>query len=190
MRSKMSRCFRAARTVLLTMLFVVVIVIVVGCSGEGQKDTIEASFTRKTEEVAKEKVAGVRNIGIGEYAVTLADGRVYTGYVHDIPAKAENLKCLYIRNDHGLMTITAGPKATAVIFFMSPNLCIKTKHFLAAAVWLCYNIRRYTREVDVIFYRFFIDRKYEDNRPQFIAVGGFFTFSRKNQNLHSLTSYI
>lgn len=101
MRLKMSRCFRAAKTVLLTMLFIVVIVIVVGCSGEGQKDTIEASFTRKTEEVAKEKVAGVRNTGIGEYAVTLADGRVYTGYIHDIPAKAENLKCLYIKDDHG-----------------------------------------------------------------------------------------
>ena len=101
MRSKMSRCFRAARTVLLTMLFVVVIVIVVGCSGGGQKDTVEASFTRNTEEAARGKVAEVRNTGVGEYAVILTDGRVYTGYVHDIPAKAENLKCLYIRNDHG-----------------------------------------------------------------------------------------
>ena len=101
MRSKMSWCFRAARTVLLTMLFIVVIVIVVGCSGGGQKDTVEASFTRNTEEAARGKVAEVRNTGVGEYAVILTDGRAYTGYVHDIPAKAESLKCLYIRNDHG-----------------------------------------------------------------------------------------
>lgn len=98
MRKKKTRYINAKKILLALFLTVA---IVVGCSEKRQTDTLEASFTRNTEEESEGKVTGVERGADDVYTITLEDGREYTGYVYDIAARVEGLKCLYIRNDHG-----------------------------------------------------------------------------------------
>lgn len=97
MRKKQTRYVNAKKILLALFLTVT---IAVGCSEKRQTDTLEASFARNTEEESKGKVTGVER-GAGDvYTITLEDGREYTGYVYDIAARVEGLKCLYIKNEN------------------------------------------------------------------------------------------
>lgn len=88
----------SAGAVFLAALLVIA-VFTAGCAADDRAATEADSFAKEAEKITGTAVSGVEKKTDSEYVIFLENGKRYTGFVHDVPAKVEGLECLYMRNE-------------------------------------------------------------------------------------------